>query len=753
MHLKGLELSGFKSFAKKTAIDFNVPITAIVGPNGSGKSNIAEAFRFVLGEQSMKSLRGKRGEDLIFNGSKTIQKMNRASVKLTFDNRARFFPLELDEITLERAVHRDGINEYLINGSSVRLRDILELLSSANIGASGHHIISQGEADRLLNASLKERREMIEEALGLKLYQYKREESERKLLKTEENIAQVGSLRKEIAPHLAFLGKQAEKVKKGEAMREEFREKAKEYLRREEIYLAFEKKDINEERQGPSLELSEAEKKISRAKETLSSSSEKSFQGEILSAEKEYRETKDEEESIRFNLGRIEGELSSERKSLDRLKRESEKKEAIPYEEIESFSHECNCVREEAEHEEDISKLRHIIRSLSDKLHTLLSKRNSSLSGEAEMLGKEVFELEAKKKSLEHEYGEAREKSKITSEKLENLGRRSREATETLRESEKEIFSLLSRKNELVALLSSLRTREEMFLRDKANFDEEIKEIQALGGLEAIRISHYEIITDGRALSEPEIAGESRSEQEERRKRLERMKIRLEEFGGGSGEEVLKEFDEAKARDEFLLREVEDLQRSAESLKELILDLTEKLRSEFSAGIAKINTEFKNYFSLMFGGGTASIDIQKIEKRRVLLNEEEMEMDSDEEKKKVEEGIEISVSLPHKRIKGLEMLSGGERALTSIALLFAISQVNPPPFVILDETDAALDEANSRKYGDMIENLSANSELILITHNRETMSRAGVLYGVTMGSDAVSKLLSVRFDEAVAVVK
>ncbi|MEK7531609.1 MAG: AAA family ATPase [Patescibacteria group bacterium] len=753
MHLKGLELSGFKSFAKKTAIDFNVPITAIVGPNGSGKSNIAEAFRFVLGEQSMKSLRGKRGEDLIFNGSKTIQKMNRASVKLTFDNRARFFPLELDEITLERAVHRDGINEYLINGSSVRLRDILELLSSANIGASGHHIISQGEADRLLNASLKERREMIEEALGLKLYQYKREESERKLLKTEENIAQVGSLRKEIAPHLAFLGKQAEKVKKGEAMREEFREKAKEYLRREEIYLAFEKKDINEEKQGPSLELSEAEKKISRAKETLSSSSEKSFQGEILSAEKEYRETKDEEESIRFNLGRIEGELSSERKSLDRLKRESEKKEAIPYEEIESFSHECNCVREEAEHEEDISKLRHIIRSLSDKLHTLLSKRNSSLSGEAEMLGKEVFELEAKKKSLEHEYGEAREKSKITSEKLENLGRRSREATETLRESEKEIFSLLSRKNELVALLSSLRTREEMFLRDKANFDEEIKEIQALGGLEAIRISHYEIITDGRALSEPEIAGESRSEQEERRKRLERMKIRLEEFGGGSGEEVLKEFDEAKARDEFLLREVEDLQRSAESLKELILDLTEKLRSEFSAGIAKINTEFKNYFSLMFGGGTASIDIQKIEKRRVLLNEEEMEMDSDEEKKKVEEGIEISVSLPHKRIKGLEMLSGGERALTSIALLFAISQVNPPPFVILDETDAALDEANSRKYGDMIENLSANSELILITHNRETMSRAGVLYGVTMGSDAVSKLLSVRFDEAVAVVK
>jgi len=107
--------------------------------------------------------------------------------------------------------------------------------------------------------------------------------------------------------------------------------------------------------------------------------------------------------------------------------------------------------------------------------------------------------------------------------------------------------------------------------------------------------------------------------------------------------------------------------------------------------------------------------------------------------------------LPRKKIRGLEVLSGGERALTSIALLFAMSQVNPPPFLVLDETDAALDEANSRRYGDMIEDLSRHSQLILITHNRETMRRAGILYGVTMGRDSISKLLSVKFDEAVAV--
>ena len=118
-----------------------------------------------------------------------------------------------------------------------------------------------------------------------------------------------------------------------------------------------------------------------------------------------------------------------------------------------------------------------------------------------------------------------------------------------------------------------------------------------------------------------------------------------------------------------------------------------------------------------------------------------------------ERGIEVHVNLPSKKVKELNMLSGGERSLVSIALLFAISQVNPPPFLVLDETDAALDEANSRRYGDMVERLSEYSQLIVVTHNRETMSRASVLYGVTLGADSGSKLLSIKFDDAVKVAK
>ena len=248
MYLKSIEISGFKSFGKKSSLDFNVPISAIVGPNGSGKSNVAEAFRFVLGEQSIKSLRGKRAEDLIFNGGKDAARSNRASVKLVFNNIQRILNVDFDDVAIERVVNRDSSSEYLINGAPVRLKDIIEMLASAHIGASGHQIISQGEADKILNANMRERREMIEDALSLKIFQYKKEESQRKLEKTEENIKQVESLRREIAPHIKFLKKQVEKIEKTVEMKNSLVSQYHEYFRREETYIDFEKKNIAAEK-------------------------------------------------------------------------------------------------------------------------------------------------------------------------------------------------------------------------------------------------------------------------------------------------------------------------------------------------------------------------------------------------------------------------------------------------------------------------------------------------------------------------
>jgi chromosome segregation protein len=263
-----------------------------------------------------------------------------------------------------------------------------------------------------------------------------------------------------------------------------------------------------------------------------------------------------------------------------------------------------------------------------------------------------------------------------------------------------------------------------------------------------------------------------RGAQEERKKKIERNKIRMEDYGAGGGGEVMKECNETEQRDVFLQKELEDLSKAKDELHNLIRDLDVKIDFEFKNGIQKINSEFNNYFTLMFGGGSASLDIVKEVKKKKAsdiddlnnllggngesmgdgLGDDLSSADAEENKNSLE-GLDVNVSLPKKRVKGLMMLSGGERALTSIALLFAISQVNPPPFIILDETDAALDEANSKKYSDMIENLSKRSQLILITHNRETMSRAGIIYGVTMGADGASRLLSIAFEDAVAVAK
>jgi chromosome segregation protein len=204
-----------------------------------------------------------------------------------------------------------------------------------------------------------------------------------------------------------------------------------------------------------------------------------------------------------------------------------------------------------------------------------------------------------------------------------------------------------------------------------------------------------------------------------------------------------------------LRRELDDLAKSSSELSSLITELKATLDVTFKEGIEKINTEFQKFFSLMFGGGSAFLSIVVLHKPKTKEDDEDGDalLDDEEGELHFERGIEINVTLPHKKVRDLHMLSGGERSLTSIALLFAMSQVNPPPFLVLDETDAALDEANSRKYGDMIETLSKSSELIVVTHNRETMSRAGVLYGVTIGADGGSRVLSIKLEEAVKIAK
>lgn len=762
MQLKSLEINGFKSFAKKGLLQFNSSITAIVGPNGSGKSNAAESFRFVLGEQSIKSMRGKKGEDLIFNGGKDTPRSNRASVKVVFDNTNRMFNIDFDEVALERVVHRDGVNEYFINGTLVRLKDVVELLAHANIGSSGHHIISQGEADRLLSSQPLERREMIEDALGLKVFQYKKEESEKKLEKTAGHMKEVESLRREIAPHIKFLKKQVEKIEKAQTLKSELIALYQEYFRREEAYIKIEKARIFDDKKVPSEELDRLQKDLADHKALLAKSQqENSKSSDLISLESQIRETRGKKDSLTRELGRLEGELAYLKRAIDKKIRDAAEasQKQIYLGEVEKLSREIDQKVAEALLIEDTAMLKAALQEVRSlwteflKYHksTEASADVDSENTEIDRVNKDMARFEAELKVVgESEVRQASEydrmKSEIDKEKDKNV------------ESEKAILRIMSRQNELHSQLEHIKFREERVRVAEEDWKRDMEEAVLMTNRDSIYYEKIELATMPEDVKHA-IEVEPREMQIERRRAIEKNKIRLEEMGGAGGDEVMKEYKEAEERDSFLARELEDLQKSSETLSLMINELTEKLDVMFKDGIKKINTEFEKFFRLMFGGGDARLDIVKEEKKRRKKASEDDEMSelsditNTEDSEPVQEGIDIYVALPHKRTKGLMMLSGGERALTSIALLFAMSQVNPPPFIILDETDAALDEANSRKYGDMIEALSKHSQLILITHNRETMSRAGVIYGVTMAGEGHSKLLSIAFDDAVAVAK
>ncbi|MGH2542854.1 MAG: AAA family ATPase, partial [Ardenticatenaceae bacterium] len=224
LKLKQLELHGFKTFATKTQFRFSDGITAIVGPNGSGKSNLADAVRWILGEQRTTLLRARRNEDLIFGGTERRARMGMAQAFVTLDNSRGLLPIDFSEVVVGRRLYRTGDNEYLINGKRVRLRDVQELLAHASIGVGSYSVIGQGLVDAALSLRADERRLLFEDAAGLGAYQGKRGEALRRLAQTEEHLTRVGDIVAEIEPRLKRLKRQAERAEEHRERVETLRE-------------------------------------------------------------------------------------------------------------------------------------------------------------------------------------------------------------------------------------------------------------------------------------------------------------------------------------------------------------------------------------------------------------------------------------------------------------------------------------------------------------------------------------------------
>ncbi|HLM84292.1 MAG TPA: AAA family ATPase, partial [Candidatus Bathyarchaeia archaeon] len=407
MYLKRIEISGFKSFAAKTILDFlpscdlkngnNCGITAIVGPNGSGKSNTADAIKWAMGEQSLKNLRGKKSEDVIFAGSGKKAQLGSAKVSLFFDNSDKIIPIEFEEVVIARKIYRSGEGEYLINGSKVRLIDIHDLLAKAGVGQRSYCIINQGMADAVLNATPIERRVILEEAAGVKPYQLKKDRSLRKLETTRTNMLRAADLTREIEPHLRVLKRQADKARKGEEVMRELKEKQKilfgslwRDIASKFECVSIEKDDTGREEMKLQRKIDDLEIKVSQeAKTNVNFESQRNF------LEKEREEKFTSLNEVRKNLAMVEAKIEIEKEKAKNFARISEIPVDFPY------------------FKEEFKKLRNEYERLENKLSALESLEELEIVKEELQILKREFERisrelnEGKKSQVEEKQRES----------------------------------------------------------------------------------------------------------------------------------------------------------------------------------------------------------------------------------------------------------------------------------------------------------------------------------------------------------
>lgn len=775
MFLKRLEINGFKSFANKTTLDFLIDsenhkthgITVVVGPNGSGKSNVADSLRWVMGEQSMKNLRGKKSEDVIFAGSGKKARLGSAKVTLYLDNCDQKIPIDFSEVTITRKINRSGEGEYFINGSKTRLQDITDLLAKAGVGKESYAIVNQGMADAILAASPIERRTIIEDAAGVKQYQIKKERSIRKLDSTRENLEKVKSLIEEIKPHLRMLKRQSDKAAKSEEIFNSLKDKQTKLFSHLWHSFQSEKQILDEKKDEIGREMMNTQREVDKLNDEIQAEEKNNKENENLAKlDKESRETRIKYNGLERELiiteGRleIEKEKQASRKVIEEIRTTSISvdsefvKKAIG--EIREEQEKLIKRIENVESLDELQDIKELARAIQQRLFELkgdIEKGKKEMRNNVEEVQKEIEKKQDDTISdngviedLQNKLAELRKDIKDMENKIHSIDA----------EREEEITADRARRQKFFEIERKMRIKQDELGKLKDRFNE------AKISLARVEVREEDLRTDVVTALKMEPEKLPNIEENINRAELEhevsKLKIQLEQIGG-IDPMVIEEYKETQKRFDFLSTESEDLEKAISSLREIIKEMEVKIAKEFETAFEEINKEFTKYFRIIFGGGNAHLLKTKIKKQRTRINKLTEEIDEDnnaeendaveenEEKGNEEVGIDIFACPPGKKITSHNMLSGGERSLTSLALLFAVISFNPPPFSVLDEVEAALDEANSRRFGRILQELSQNTQFVIITHNRETMRQASMLYGVTMGEDGISKLLSVRLDQ------
>jgi len=739
--LKQLELVGFKSFAAKTTFDLSNGITAIVGPNGSGKSNIIDAVRWLLGEREAKNLRGGKGEDLIFAGTAKRARVGQAQATLLFENASKFFPVDFTEVAVTRQVSRDGANRYFLNKAEVRLKDIIDFFARARLGARGLVVVTQGNSDMFIRVTPRERREMIEEMLGLREYQLKKAEAERRLRNTQINLDKVHALVDEILPHLRSLKRQTGRWERREALEHELRELENQFFGVEHAELRDGMAKVDAALARMAEEVAVLDRERGKAEAHL-----KEVEASQPEERKELQEIKKKTQALVETRSRLQKELGRLEAQLEMASAVPAPAAApgIPAGTLIEFIKDVKGRLEAILSEED-EEARAVIKEVVEEIEDFLDR--PAVGAKAVHRPSRPAGLEAELTTITADLTRLEQQLRAFTEQEKTLEQKQEAFYATFKAAVAAVEAAKDRREQAENRYQEQRFERERLLLRRAEWERQVRQA-------------------GRAPEEFEkldaaVLGADHGSRTDVERRLFRLRGDLASIGE-IDEALVKEARETETRYEFLKRESADLEKAKGDLRILIDDLSEKIRTEFSKALVHINEEFQTFFVAMFGGGHAKLKLQKLVPKaapeegtetggaagettaaEAKIQDAVKVVDEEEER---EEGIEIELKLPRKRTTSLGMLSGGERSLVGIAALFAMISVSPPPFLVLDEIDAPLDERNARRFSEMLREFSKQTQFIVVTHNRATMEAADVLYGITMSDDDTSKVVSLKLE-------
>ncbi len=881
MYLKRLEIHGFKSFAKKTTLEFDAGITAIVGPNGAGKSNVADSIRWVLGEQSIRLMRGKKSDDVIFAGSDKKLRLGFAEVFATFDNRDRKIPFDASEVSIGRRIDRRGESEYLINNNRVRLMDVIDVVLKSGIGTSRYTVIGQGTIDQMIMAGPGEIKNLLDEASGVKNYYIKREKTLRRLEQTAQNLMRAEDLIGELEPRLKSLRRQAKRMEARAEMEQELKGHRRNYLGGQYLDLQQQLKELDTQLGGFNKKKDTLERDLKQARKNV-----ESYGVDSRQELEKYREVQTELQKLQERKNQLLESLSMVRGKMQSHKTTGAGDAATI--QIAAHDHEqkINAVRRELQQREnELIMLEDEARRIQARLQDVKRKLAAVYQSLASPIVADWPALQQRLADLENSFNLLFEQM-ARAQQVADLASYSEEVKKKLKEfkdiaagafkdpqkaqvqihsqlqellQKKEVLATEAKKGEISIARANvakefLQQQQAALEQEKLHLDLELKKAQSgTSGdfLESLLAEEQRISKDVEVLGQDiakleqaiqdfyqtENASRSKVAREEKFLRelqdelsaikdeesgvlVQRAKISTQSEGlaaeinhalggqaladiiargvdaddaealagvdkanenlpakiaklerqleliGGVDELTIQEYRETEARYTNLTAQVNDLKKSMQDLRQIIEELDEHIKITFNEAFHKVNAKFEEYFRMLFNGGRAYLSVLRAEeksKQQEPEEGEETESDKDAgEQLRPEEkivakyehgassivGIDMKATPPGKKLSAIQALSGGERALTSIALLCSLLSCFPSPFVVLDEVDAALDEANTIRFGQILGTLADQTQFITITHNRETMARSNTLYGVTMGDDGMSKLLSIKIEQA-----